>query len=316
MRIDLKAEAGRPANPIVDQIRREVERRKPGSIDEMNAIAAEVSGRHNRTAQSDLGGVSPEQAHRLIRPGWMDDVIELNDKLSAQDLAAVSLFQNAIRLLQALRELAVVKATASGAFNRKFVLRMFEEFDLSAIARGVIQQRIKALNQDDLPPLRILRHLLPMAGLVLYRNGEFRLTKQGANLLADTAAGQLYVQIFRTFFLKLNLGALDGLPQADVVQTSIGYAFYQISQLAEGWSDVGDIAPKLFLPAFRESLPTCSRLESPARRYAELRILRHLKEFGLVDLEPDRLLTGPTRTRKSVLFDRFIRFNLPPLLGG
>jgi hypothetical protein len=314
MQIDLNDEAGRPVNPIVDLLRREIERRQPASIDEANVIAAEVSQRHNRTVQDEMGDTSPEQAHTLIRPGWMEQALALNDRISLQELAAAPLLQNARRVLLAARELGVVGATATGAFNRKFASRMFEEFEIPAIKREFTLRYNKVINQRDVPFLELFRDMLPQAGLLLFRKGVFRLTKRANGLLADSAIGELYALLFRTFFLQINLAALDGLPDASQVQDTIGFAFYQISRRADSWTEVADIAPKLFLPAVRDSLPSLPALECSAYDYARIRILRSLKDFGLLEYEPDHPWTSPERIRKSSLFDRFIRFTLPPAL--
>ena len=312
MRIESNDEGSRPINPVADLLHREIERRKPGSLEEVNRIAAEVSRGYNRTAQRELGGISPEQVYALTRPGWMDEAVTLYDRISLQELSGAPLLQNARRLLLAVKELGVVKATATGAFNRKFAVQMFEAFVIPAPDRETTLRFNKVLNQGDVPFLELLRHLLPQAGLLLFRKGEFRPTKRANGLLADSAAGELIVLLFRTLFLRINLAALDRLQEAPHVQNTIGFAFYQISKRADSWIELADIAPKLFLPAVLQSLPSLSWSPDTSLRYAHMRILQPLKDFGLVEFGSEDPWKSLERVRKTTLFDQFIRFNLPP----
>lgn len=188
----------------------------------------------------------------------MDESLTLNDRLSLQDLSESPLFQNARRTLLAVRELGVVKATATGSFNRKFTSQMFEEFMIAPPDREMTLRYNKVLNQTDAPFLLLLRHLLPAAGLLSYRKGEFQLTKRASTLLVDSHAGALNALLFRKFFLRINLAGFDRLPDAPQIQNTVGYAFYQISRWTDSWFDLADIAPGLFLPAVLDSLPAFS----------------------------------------------------------
>ena len=311
MRIDMKKPNDQPTNPVFDLLRTEMARRRPATLDEANRIAAEVMERYNRTPQSELLGLSPEQAHVLTRPGWMGASLALNPRISLDDVAGAALFVNARRLLMAVKIQGVLKTTATGAFNRAVAKKMFEEFDISGPSRDMIRRVCKVLNQQDVPFLELLRHLLPQAGLLLYRKKEFRLTKRGHALIVDGAAGELYALLFRTLFIRINLAALDRLPEAPQVQNTIGFAFYQIGRSADDWIALSDLTSKVFLPAVQESLPELSWADS-AHTYAELRVLRPLRDFGLVQFEREGYGPPPERVRKSALWDRFMQFNLPP----
>ncbi len=314
MPIDSSNEDGRPVNPVTELLRREIERRRPRSIEEANRIAAEVSQRYNRTSQRELGGMSPEQAYSLTQPGWMDKAVTLNDRLTLQDLSGSPLFQNARSLLLTVQELGAVKSTATGAFNRKFAARMFEEFAVAAPIREMTLRHNKVLNQNDVPFLELYRHLLPQAGLLLFRKGEFRLVKRTNTLLTESSAGDLFRLLFRTLFLRINLEALDRLPEAPQVQHTIGFSLYQMSRMAESWIELADIAPSLLLPTILRSLPVLSWSQDASLNYVRSRILRPLKDFGLIEYESDYPWNSPERVRKSGLFNQFIQFNLPPAI--
>ncbi len=234
MRIDLKASRQAPSHPAAELLRREIERRRPRSLEEANRIAAEVCERYNRTPQEELGGLSPMQVHALTSDDWMDRALSLNANLEVEDLAAAPLLQNARRVLAVLDELGGAKATATGAFNRKIAARMFEEFTIEEDKREFLRKYHKVFNQGDVPYLELLRHLLPQAGLLLYRKGEFRLTKRARALLAPASTGELYRLIFRTLFTRFNLAAMDRLPAAPQVQRFIGFALYQMGVRASG----------------------------------------------------------------------------------
>jgi hypothetical protein len=314
MPLDSNYKVDRPINPLADLLLEELKRRQPRSIGHANQIAIEVTGRYNQTPQRELGGMSPDQASLISRPDWMDEAITLNVRLALDDLSGATLFQNARRLLLTIRASGVVKSTATGAFNRKFATQMFEEFVISASNREMTLRYNKVLNQNDIPYLALLRHLLPQAGLLLFRKGEFRLTKRATGLLGESTAGELFALLFRTLILRINLSALDSLPEVPQVQQTIGFAFYQIHKRADSWTELAVIVPDLFLPAVLKLLPALSWSQDVPMNYVQSRILRPLKDFGLMEYDPEHLWKSPDRVRKSRLFNQFIQFHLPPSL--
>lgn len=299
-------------NPVIELIKQEIARSNPGSFEEVQAITARLSQDYNSRPQSDMGGTSPYQAMLLTRPGWLGGAVQLNERLTLQDLTDAPLFQNARRVLRTIQEAGAMKATAAGAFNRAFSLRMLNEFMMSDYKRQMTLAITKVINQDDVPELRHLRYLLPAAGLLLFQKSAFQLTKKGVKLLDDSKAGEMFALLFRTLCLKINLAAFDGLPDAPFVQSTMGFGFYQFGIRADDWIPLDEIAPRLFLPAVIEMLPDrFAGDERKLSRYAQLRVLRPLHYFGLAEFDEDERAYHVKRVRKSDLFDAFIRIQFP-----
>ena len=311
MRFAPNHDEGKPVNPVQEMLQAEIKAQKPESLAEIQAIASEVMGRYNSAPQDELNGLAPTQVRLLTAPGWMEKALTLNEQLSVDDLAGAQLLQNARCVLRAINEVGVVKATATGAFNRKFALQMLEEFDLPERVRKDVYRYNKVINQLDVPDLELIRLILPTAGLLLYRKGEFHLTRLARKLLADSVIGSLYDLLFRTVYQKISLDSLSGLPDAPHIQNTIGFFLYQTGQYADGWIEISELAPKVFLPVVLHSLPLLSWTD-PGTQYVYC-TLRTLRDFGLVEFDDDKQLKAPERVRITAIFDRFIQFNVSQL---
>ncbi len=312
MRIDLKNGKAKPYNPVLEGIRRQIANLKGATVDDVAKIVSDRTKAYNRTPQAELGGLSPEQAHALTKPGWMDEAVVLNEELSLEELENAPLFQNARRTLLAIDDLESVKATAKGSFNRHFASRMFEEFSLTKEQREDTLRYNKIINQDDVPMLLLVRHLLHITELVRLEKGAFRLDRLTGSLLADESEGVLYALLFRALFLRINLDAFDGLPEAPQVQKTIGFSIYQLSKITEDWVNIEDIAESLFFAELIKTLPVREYSRAPAISYAEMRVLRPFNKFGLIEITTKNSWMEIAQIRKTPLFDRFIKFNLPP----
>ncbi len=315
MRIDLKNNGkAKPENPVFEGIKRQIANLRGATVDDVSKIVADSAKTYNRTPQAELGGLSPEQAHALTKPGWMDGAVVLNEELSLEDLENAPLFQNVRRTLLAIDELGSVKATAKGSFNRQFASQMFEEFSLTKEQREDTLRYKKIINQDDVPMLLLVRHLLHITELVTLEKGEFQLAPQTGSLLADDSEGVLYALLFRALFLRINLDAFDGLPEAPQVQKTIGFSIYQLSKISKEWINLEDIAESLFFVELLKTLVAREYSRPPAITYSEMRIVRPLHKFGLVEFTTKNSWGEIVQIRKTPLFDRFIKFNLPPAL--
>lgn len=312
MRIDMRQRpAGTgTARDVNEQLRIELERRRPKSLEEANQICQEMTRKVNTAPQTEFGGLTPEQVFNLTRPDWVDRTLRLNEKLSVADVSGSEHFHNVRQLLATADQWGAVKATATGAFSRQFATEMMKLFVIDEVMRRY-NDRKTAVNQHDVPHLEMYRHLMPAAGLLLYRNREFRVTRKGRMLLLDDHAGELFAHMFRTVFVRMNLAAMDGLPENAHVQATVGYSICRLARMPEGWMDIEEIATDLILPAVAETLPRNSWFTDPVSSYARTRILRHLASFALVEFDKDDLLSTPEKVRKTPLFKEFISFSLP-----
>lgn len=300
------------ASSLLEQLRRIFEEANPIDMEEANLIASGFMGAYNSAPQEDLGGLSPEQVYSLTRPDWLGRSVQMNDDLTHEEASKSELVHNAAVLLHAVMILGSVKATTTGAFNRKFANQMLDEMLFPEGVRESVRRVCKVVNQRDVPHLELLRHLLPAAGLLLFRKGEFRLTRKAKDLLNANRAGELYALLFQTYVTRINFAAGDWLPDAPGVQHCFGFSLYQIHRCANEWVEIADIARSLFLPAVIDQLPALSFAESDAT-YARNRIVRPLEQFALISVEREDPYKTVARIRKSPLFDRFLRFELRPI---
>jgi hypothetical protein len=276
----------------------------------MQLVAQQVVDRYNNAPIEEFGGLSPNQVRELTQSGWLGTAVQLNATLRYPEVQKAPIYRDSLIVLKALGESGPVKSTTTGAFSRAFVQRVASGF----VSGGVKlwQPPEKYLRQSDLPMLDMLRHLLPAAGLILYRNKTFTLTRKASALMREDTAGDLFSRLFQYYITRINIGVLDGLPDYPPVQWALGYTLYQLSKLTTEWTDFKAVSEKLFLPAIVEQMPEL-RYGDKVALFAEHRVIRTLLLFGLVETEREKQYGEPDRIRKSALFDRFLRFEWPPV---
>jgi hypothetical protein len=302
----------RHSNSPIDEIAAAIEAAGAVSPEEMQLVAQQVVDRYNNAPVAEFGDLSPYQVRVLTQSGWLGTAVELNSSLKYPEVQKAPIYRDAVTVLKGLGESGPVKATATGALNRAFVQRVARDF--AARGEKLWQPPEQYLRQTDLPMLDLLRHLLPAAGLILYRNKAFTLTRKASALLREDAAGELFSRLFHCYVTRINIGALDGLPDYPPLQWTLGYTLYQLSKLASEWTDFRAVSEKLFLPAIVEEMPEL-RYGDKVDFFAEHRVIRTLLLFGLVEIEREKQYGKLYRIRKSLLFDRFLRFECPPASG-
>lgn len=298
--------AGNLHEKLRARIQHELELHRVADLDEANALVARLMEEYNAAPQPEMGGMSPAQAWALTRPGWIDTALILNDRLTVADLALIPLLTNARLILLTVHEQGGVLATQTGAFNRAFVKQLCGAMTIDPDALRYLEHN-KQINQDDVSELRMMRILLQLAGLIRYARRTINVTKLGRRLIAEEAAGELYALLFRTLLTRVNLAYMDRMPEAPGIQRCIGATLYQISRRCDDWAGCDELVPYLFLPAVQDEILS-TRVWQPLYSFARIRVLRHLEDFGVLQLdrEPDR----PSRVRKTSLFDRFLSFQL------
>jgi hypothetical protein len=172
----------------------------------------------------------------------------------------------------------------------------------------------KTWNEEDVFLLHTLRVVLALAGLLRKFKGSFRVTRKGERLAQESAAGKLYTALFRAFFRKFNLGYLDRFPECFGVQETLAYSLFMVGRHATDWVSPQQLAPRLLLPTVSAEIPLSPFGTDDRVLLSEIRILRPLVRFGLIECQapeeraPFRLRLG--RVRKTVLFDAFLSFDL------
>lgn len=288
----------------------------PGNLKEINETLQNISRTHNTQPIGEFGGLSPTQIKGLIYSGWWEEPesVLLNRNLSLEDLAKVPFFHNCRLLLGLLQEAGGVKTTTRGNLNRKVVKQLFEK---SIRLEGMFSSRFsqpRVLNEEDVSSVHIPRIVSELAGLLKKRKGHFEITRKAKAFLKNENAGELYSLLFDVYFRIFDISYCDGLPEIEMIQHTFPYSLYWMSKFSEGgFIEAAKEAESVLHPgSIREIDSFDNRFITP-ESFFDVRILRHLEVFGLVEIRRDQetgIPENPFSFRKTRLFDRFLAFAL------
>jgi hypothetical protein len=299
-------------------LQEELARNPNASIEELNAALQQRAFAINHRPQKEMGNLSPDQVRRLLADDWTGPggVLRLNSTLTLADLEGSQMLHNARVFLAYLHEQGALRATATGNLPRAAVKTFIDSMRWRATYIEELLRYSKVINERDAYPLHVLRVVLDLAGLIKKQKGRFSLTRQGAAMMAEERAGALFVLLFRTHFRTLNLGYLDRLPALPDFQQTIAYPLFRLGIEAETWKLPEELADRVVLPFLRAQLPEDDYGDRLAH-IVETRVLSPLEGFGLIESRehPKKGRIYPDQAyRKTRLYDRFLRFNLPPIL--
>jgi len=280
----------------------------------MIAHLSEVRETWNRQPMDDMGGLSPTQTRYLLDSDWKDErgAVSLNAGLTLDELKGPRILLNSRIFLAEILEADGVKTTVAGNLKRKFVEHLVNAMHWPPGEVESYWRVSKVMNEEDFGPLHVLRIVLELGRLVRRIKGTFQVTKKGKTLLAEGRAGQLYSLIFRTYFREFNLAYQHRMPLFPGLQHTIAYSFYMLSKYGDNWKEPEALAPLVVLPAVKAQVLE-SRFPTALTWLVDSRILDPLESFGLLekrDLPPRDKITRRFETRKTKIFDKFIRFNL------
>ncbi len=300
---------------IVQRIQSSIQNKSIGGIDELNMAIAEIMEDYNRQSQNDMGGLSPEQVHRLIYCDWDDEkngVIQFNSKLTVGDLEQSQHFINTRAILSALAEKTKVQSTSAGNLNREFVKEMIKSCMFPEKFLDDLYRFNKVINEHDVQPLHIVRVLCEIAGFIKQEKNYFTISRKGEDLLPNDKAGELFLLLFKTIFKRFNLAYLDGMPENQALQHTITYSLYQAQQYFEVWRLDDEAVSCILLPAAYEEALSQGYKDHPGFQ-SYTRIIRPLTDLGLLQSRP--MVPNPKRYpifefKNAPLFHKFIRFHL------
>ncbi len=280
----------------------------------MIAYLSEVRETWNRQPMDDMGGLSPTQTRYLLDSDWKDErgAISLNAGLTLDELKGCRILLNSRIFLAEVLEADGVKTTVAGNLTRKFVEHLIDAMHWPPGEVESHRRVSKVMNEADFGSLHVLRIVLELGRLVRRIKGTFQVTKKGKSLLAEGKAGQLYSLIFRTYFREFNLAYQHYLPLFPGLQHTIAYSFYMLSKYGDSWKEPEALASLVVLPAVKAQVLE-SKFFTALPWLVRSRILDPLESFGLLeerDLPPRDKFTRRFETRKTKIFDEFIRFNL------
>lgn len=275
----------------------------------INEVMLAQTDDYNNTPQAELGNLSPAEVTRLVWLDWTDRdrAIQLRNDLPLESLDTLPLFRVTRALLALAAERDGLPATQHGYLRVEVVRELERRMRLDPDAVG-----LKRTTEKDFWLLHIARLLTDLAGLLERRNGKFRLTREGHDLLAEARAGQLFSLLFETCCRKFNLAYLTGIgPEWPELQRQVAFTFYRLRQLADEWHTAEQLMPDAVLPLALEKAPENSLHDLPLVLFAH-RPLQVLVLFGLLEKQAGE--RSKQRYRKTPLYDRFLEFSfsLPP----
>jgi hypothetical protein len=254
--------------------------------------------------------LSHNQVMSLVQTYWdePDCPVKLNNKLTLADLKDVSVIHHARLLLRHFDTDKGVKLTAAGNLNRKFVEQMLNDFSWPGYNVEMTRRLNKVFNEEDFMPLHFIRVICEVAKLTRKYKGHLKPSRLGRSLLDDDSAGLLMDELFTGVFQHFNLAYMDRVGVEDNLTPQMGLILYGISKLADNYVTPDELAT-LPIDAFREE----HHLWSPEVLF-EMRVLKYLEWFGLMERRKHAANDQRSRNyvyRKTKLYDRFIRFELP-----
>ena len=232
------------------------------------------------------------------------------------DLESVVAFQLARTLLEIIGARGKVKATAKrGMLPRAVVREVFEKqpFPPERVQRH--HEMFKTFDEKDYAKIFFVREACRQSGLLRKYRGAFQLTQKGARLLDPARAGELYLELFRAGFSKVNLAAFDGIDGYESLQPTLPVILLRLWEEGEEWGQMEKAAENYLLPE-----PYCELMEreendSWVAFSLWVRIFRWLDDFGLLETTPNPkalpYADTPLLVRISKIGQRLLDFDVP-----
>ena len=256
--------------------------------------------------------LTSQQAYALMDADWrVEGPVRLNTALTLDDLSASLVLTHAWLVMEHLEAEGGVKLTATGAFNRKFVARMVEDFRWPGYEPKEVWRFNKVVNEADFPPLYYVHAILDVSGLARKYKGTLRATKKGRSLRPAEAAGKLNAVLFEATYRRYNLRYLQrwGFEDEDDFQLQIGVILYLIGAFPAVPRSAAELCRATTLQIEPSSKHPFYKPESAYR----WQVLTYLEWFGLIETTTRAAndeWSDPQLFAKTSLFDRFLSFSI------
>ena len=241
--------------------------------------------------------------------------MQLNAKLTVNELAHIDFFANTRIFLNALAESDSPNATATGNLSRVFVAQMFDRLDVAPELRDSIRQVCKVVNEMDLWPLHIIRLVTQCAGLIIRRKNRFSLTKSGRALLADNQAGVLYQKLFISYFRRFDLTYLFHYRHVSGIQQTIAIILWRMEIVGRDWQPVKGLATHILPAAVLDQLrQTIISPYDEEEWILSAYVLQPLLELGLIErkrTKREHFIEKSDFIRTTALWQKFTYFPAP-----
>ena len=265
-----------------------------------------------------LSGIEPMWGHlefesycRLQR--WPDEknpALQLATDLTVVETQSSPIAAALLTLLRMAREKGGAKLTAGGGLTRAVISPIAEICDGPGYDLARIRSVTKVLNEADVWPAELLRHVSLEMRLVRRVGRSLAITAKGKATLEAGGCGDLMACLFETVFWRFSLGHWDGYPVPTWPQSNIGIIAWSLVHAASTWETPARLVRYSTIPV----IGVLEAKDDFAGHAFELRILRILAIFGLLDARkegksPNRLASA-RHYRKTNLYDRFFSFDV------
>ena len=274
---------------LIKQIQAEINRRGeiPGSLDELNKIAATVTNKYNHSANPDFEGLSPHQMNIILnKPLSPDCPVRYKTTTEPEIVVSSPVFRICLLIIEAIRAESGLKLTAKGNLPRKIVN---EIYNLNIYTqKNTKYPFIKVLNELDFLPAAFTNALMKLSGLVLIRRNKLQLTKTGKDLAENPAL--LFQTLFTTFASNFNKGYLDGYESDNIGNLGMLYTVYLLHLFGQKQREASFYA-RLYFNAFPDLIneiqphPYSNPEESAHDCFIYRTFDKGLFLFGLIEIE-------------------------------
>lgn len=273
-----------------------------------------------------LGGIEPIWTHlefnsycRLHRrPDEDDRAMRLAADLTQAEAQSSPIVVAMLALLRFAGDDGGAKLTSGGVLARAIVTPIAEICDGHGYDLALFRSVTKVLNEADVWPAELLRHVATTLRLLRRAGKSLVLTAKGRKVLEAGGRDGFMAGLFETVFWRINLGHWDGYPVPTWPQSNIGVIAWSLTHAAGTWETPARLARMSTIPV----IGVLEARDDFAGHALELRILRVLTLFGLLEMRqdsnPPNSSPGPRHYRKTPLFDRFFTFDvtLEPIASG
>ena len=273
---------------VFDALRADLSEREFDSLEEVQAFLDRRVARHNRAANADFDGLSPDQVRRLLdRPFDTPDVIRFAEVLDAEPIGA---FAECFRCLDEELDAKGIKLTAKDNLPRDLVRRAAARVHGEDAEIGLTEVG-KLRGEDDYREIFFVHRAALMAGLLRKKHGRLFRTRRCEELLDAGGHAAVFRPLVEALATQFDWAYFDGYAPMAIVQGSVAYSLRALKRHGGTWRPTS-FYEESFLRAFPAVMDECpADRHVPALDYvAQAYRLRFLKRFavpcGLIEADP------------------------------
>jgi len=300
------------ADDMMKQILAEFEKmgKQPGSLDEINKIAALVNKRHNESPLGDFEGLSPSQMHLITSYPFGDNcLLSLNPSISAELTEKTLLVRMAVKLLQISEDSKGIKLTTSGNLPRALVKNFYEEFHIQSLTQT--SYLTKTMNEMDYLPLHLCNMLLRISKYTRVEKGKLILTRSGRAGILDP--GKLFADLFSTFCTRFNKAYFSPYLPEEIGNMGFLFILFLLYKFGKETREEDFYGDKYFtaFPMLLNAVQTYPGIDKlhMAKDGLATRVFHHgLSHFGLISIDQFKLdnFSSIYKIRTTELFEHVI----------